>query len=436
MGKEVGVFTRVLACVGAASGVATQAFGQADQGGGEHDYFKRDRNMSVTQRRDAREADDSLRMGLFRVKPVLSLEAGVSDNYAASETNAENSLVYRAMAAVDFQSDWARHGLNARFAVPSTTYDGEETGSNYYTTTDFLASLDARIDIDSTFALTAAVSFADTAEPVGFADPAVTLKGPARLQSGTLNVGVSKEFNRLRISAGASRSTPDYDDVELANGSTVSVDQRDITNTSYNVRADVALTDSTSLFVSASANQRDHDLDPPVVAENRDSEGVAYLAGVSFDITSTMRGEISAGTLEQTYDNPLTPEQTGTTARVGVEFFPDELLTISASGERSIQDSNTVEAATVVGTDANLDLVYEFRRDIQLGIGAGFSRDEYVEIDRQDERWEGRASVSYDLNRNVALTLSFGHTEQTSEGPDAGRTYEANTGLIGIRLRR
>ncbi|MBX9745783.1 MAG: outer membrane beta-barrel protein [Hyphomonadaceae bacterium] len=436
MGKQLGVFTRVLASVGLASGIATQAFGQSDPDASGGDYFRRDRNESVAQRRAAREVDDSLRLGLFRVKPALALEAGFSENYAASEANPEDSPVYRVTGSLDLLSDWARHGLNARVNVPSTTYEGGDGTSNSYTTTDYVASVDGRLDVDRTFALTAGVSFADTAEPVGFADPAITLKEPARSQSTTINVGFSKEFNRLRVSGSASQSTPDFEDVELTSGAFVNVDERDVTTTTYNVRADIALTDSTSLFVSASSNQRDHDLDPPAVSEDRDSEGVAYMAGVSFDITRLMRGDIAVGTLEQTYDNPLTPEQSGATARASVELFPDELVTISISGERSIQESNTVQAATLVGTDANLELVYEFRRNIQLSVGAGYSRDEYVEIDREDERWDARASVAYELNRNVALTFSAGHIEQTSEGLDAGRNYDSNIGLIGISLRR
>jgi hypothetical protein len=119
-----------------------------------------------------------------------------------------------------------------------------------------------------------------------------------------------------------------------------------------------------------------------------------------------------------------------------VEWFPDELVTITLGAQRTIQDSRTVDAGTFVGTDANLSVDYEVRRDLVLGLSAGYSSDEYNEIDRDDTRWDVYAAAEYELNRTVSVTFSAGHIEQSSDGADAGRNYDANVGLIGIRLRR
>lgn len=436
MAKPFGALAGVLAGFGLTTGALGQVGQGSDSGDSQGDYFRRDSNTSVTQRASARRDETALRMGLLLIEPSLSLDVGATDNFAAAEGGAENSLVYRATGELAIKSDWARHGFNARLVVPSTTYDGNEAGSNYYTTTDYLASLDARLDIGRSLAVGLGVNYADRGEPVGFADPGITLAEPARITSSGASLSVSQTFNRLRLSAAADYGKGDYEDVQLAAGGAINVDTRDVTNFSYSLRADVAVSESTSLFVSASVNQLDHELDPPDVALDRDSDGVTYSAGVSFDITKASRGEISVGSFEQTFDNPAVPEQTGLAVSGSVEFFPDELVTISLGAERSIQESNTVDAATVVGTDANLGLVYEFRRDLQVSLGAGYSKDEYVEINREDERWEGHIGLAYEVNNNVAVTFSVGHNEQASQGADAGRNYDTNVGLVGLRLRR
>lgn len=429
----------LLAGIGLTSGALAQGVGHGGAGGADDDhgdYFRRDRNTSVTQRSSARRDEGAMRMGLLLVEPSLSLEVGADDNFAAAENGAHNSLVYRAVGELAIKSDWARHGFNAHITVPSTTYDGTDSLSNYYTTTDYLASVDTRLDIGRGLNIGLGVNFADRAEAVGFADPGLTLAEPARIKTEGASLSVSQTFNRLRVSAAANYAENDYGDVSLASGADINVDSRDVTNSSYSLRADVALTESTSLFVSATSSRLDHELDPPDVALDRDSDGISYLAGVSFDASEFARGEISVGSFEQSFDDPAVPQQSGLAVSGELEFFPDELVTVSLGAERSIQESNTVAAATVVGTDANLELVYQFRPRLSLNVGAGYSKDEYVEIDRDDERWQASAGLAYEVNRNVAVTLSLGHNEQSSQGSDSGRNYDTNVGLVGVRLRR
>lgn len=438
MTKPFGALAGLLAGIGLTSGAIAQGVGQGDAGASDDsgDYFRRDRNTSVTQRKSARHDEGAMRLGLLLIEPSLSLSAGAADNFAAAENGAENSLVYSTTGELAIKSDWARHGFNATLVVPSTTYDGSDSLSNYYTTTDYLASVDARLDIGRGLNIGLGVNYADRAEAVGFAAPGITLAEPARTTTTGASLSVSQTFNRLRVSAAADYAKGDYEDVELASGASINVDTRDVTNFSYSLRADVALTENTSLFVSATSSQLDHELDPPEVALDRDSDGVAYFAGVSFDASDLARGEISVGRFEQTSDNPAVPEQSGLAISGELEFFPDELVTISIGAERSIQESNTAAAATVVGTDANVEVVYEFRSRLNLSVGAGYGKDEYVEIDREDERWVATAGLSYEVNRNVAVTLSVGHNEQSSQGADLGRNYDTNVGLVGVRLRR
>jgi len=139
---------------------------------------------------------------------------------------------------------------------------------------------------------------------------------------------------------------------------------------------------------------------------NQDSEGQEYLVGVNFDITHAMRGEVAVGQLNQSYDEPGVDDQSGLAARGQIEWFPDELMTVTLGVARAIQNSRTADASTFVGTDINLAVDYEYRRNINLGVSAGYSDDEYEEIDRDDARWSIYATAEYEVNRTLSLTLS------------------------------
>jgi hypothetical protein len=423
--------TALLVGMGVALGLSPPVAAQSDQSDAEDgDYFRRDRNTSVAQRRQERSEVGGIRAGGFLVKPELTLLAGYTDNFAAAENNEQGTPVYEANGRLGIESNWGRHALNASLFVPTTIYEGE------FTATDYSATLGGRLDVDRSLTIDAEVGFSERAEPFGFSDPAITLREPLRYQDTTARIGVAKTFNRLRIAAGASIQDSGFQRAKLADGTPVTFDERDVTTSNYTLRADVALSPTTSIFASATANERDHDLDPPDVPLNLDSEGMQYLVGVNFDITHAVRGEIGVGQLTQTYDDPAFEDQEGLSARGQIDWFPDELLTISLGVQRQIGDSRDTAAATFVGTDVALGADYEFRRNVNIGVRTTHSTDEYNEIDREDTRWSVYGTVDYEINRTASLTFTAGHIEQSSDGVDDGRNYGANVGLIGIRLRR
>lgn len=421
-------FTTVLVGLGFAAGLVPKALAQPAAGEGDH--FQRNRNTSVAERRKTREDEEGMRLGSFRVKPEFDLLAGYTDNFAAAEVNPESSTVVEGEARLALESDWGRHALNLTLAVPTTNY------LSHYSVTDYVANLDGRLDVDRGMSIDWGAGYGDRAEPLGFTDPGVTLRRPLRYDATSAYVGVNKTFNRLRLAARAGWEELDYREARLIDGTPVSFDERDVSTINYELRADFAVSDTTALFVSAGANERDHDLDPPDVAVNQDSQGNQYLVGINFDISNVMRGELAAGSLSQSFDDPAREDQNGLAARGQVEWFPDELVTVTLGVERAVQNSYTVDASTVVATNVNLGVDYEFRRDIALGLSAGYSDDEYDEIDRDDSRWNVYVTAAYEINRSASLELSAGHIEQTSDGVDAGRNYDANVAMIGIRLHR
>jgi hypothetical protein len=431
MAKGGSSVTALLVGIGVALGLSPPVAAQSQSDAEDGDYFRRDRNTSVAQRRQDRSDVGGLRAGAFLIRPELTVLGGYTDNYAAAEDNAEEgTAVYEVNGRLGIESDWGRHALNASLFVPTTIYDGE------FSTTDYIATLGGRLDVDRSLNIDVGVGYADRGEPLGFSDPAITLREPLRYQTTTASIGVAKTFNRLRIAADAAIQDSGYQRARLADGTPVTFDERDVTTSNYGLRADFALSPTTSIFASASANERDHDLDPPDVPLNLDSEGTQYLVGVNFDITHAIRGEIGVGQLTQTYDDPAFEDQEGLSARGQIDWFPDELFTVSLGFQRAIGDSRDTAAATYVGTDVTLGADYEFRRNVNVGVRATHSTDEYNEIDREDTRWSVYGTVDYEINRTAALTFTAGHIEQSSDGVDDGRNYGANVGLIGIRLRR
>lgn len=429
--RKKGVALGLLAALAAAP-----AYAQPEpQGDDNTDYFRRDRNMSVKDRQRERDAGLGWRLGSFRAKPEVAVGAGYNDNIAATETDEQEGMVYQGDVRLDLKSDWGRHELNAGLYAPTVHYE------DAWTATDAVVHVDGRYDVDRGLSISGGVLYGRRHEPYSFLPDGVQLEEPVGYDNGRAYIGFAQTLNRVRFAARADYAVYDYDDGVLTNGTPYETDDRDMTEVGFSARADYAASELVSFFVTAATNDRDRDLDPPDVLVNEDSNGYEVLGGVNFDLTRLMRGEVAVGYFSQSYDDPAIEETTGVAARGLVEWYPDELVTITVGAERRVEEAPVEEASTpgaasFVGTDFSVGADYEVRRNVILGLTTRYSEDEYDQIDRNDRRLNVYAAAEYEMNRYTSLTLRVGHETQESEGADQGRNYDANFATVGVRLRR
>ncbi|MBP6689809.1 MAG: outer membrane beta-barrel protein, partial [Hyphomonadaceae bacterium] len=152
--------------------------------------------------------------------------------------------------------------------------------------------------------------------------------------------------------------------------------------------------------------------------------------------TRLMRGEIGVGYLSQTYDEPGIGETSGLALRANLEWYPDELVTVSFGVSREVADAGAFGASSYVANNATFAIDYEWRRNVVFGFTTGYSLDDYNGIDREDTRSSAEVRADYLINRGAALFAEAGHYTQTSEGLQFGREYDINRVVIGIKLRR
>ncbi len=373
-----------------------------------------------------------MNLGGFWLFPSLALAANYNDNIFAASANEQSDLAIEAVPTIAIRSHWGTHALNFSLAAPSYSYS-DFSNQNY---NDLLFNVDGRVDIRRNLTFTASAEFANLNEPLTGNVLNIDFAGPIQYERRRFNVGLAKTFSRLTISSNATLNKFDYEDALLVNNTVFDEDDRDLDETFATLRADYAISPDTALFVSVTGNRRDHRVNPPYAPINRDSEGAEFLVGAKFELNRLARGEIGVGYLTQQFDQPGVEDTSGLAGRASLQWFPDELVTLTFGLSRQIIDARDADATGVVSDSADAHIDYELRRNIILGIGASYARDEYTAIDRDDERWSAMASIDYQLNRAVALFTQYGHYGLTSDGLQSGREYDFNVTSIGIRLQR
>ncbi len=396
------------------------------------DNFDRDRNVGVRERPRPEYDAPGIRMGGFVLDPQLLVAGEYTDNVFGTDTNTQEDLLWHVDPSLQLRSRWSTHALNFSLSAPSRFY----TDFDQANTTDLIGEVDGQLDVYRDFYIHGGASYGDMTEPLASSPTNLPLNEPIEYTRTSANIGFVKAFNRLRVSAETSYGGYDYNDGILFNLTPVEQDDRDRQVLEAGLRVDYAVSPLTALFFAVGANQRDYDLDPPDSLVNRDSEGYEALVGANFDLTRLVRGEIGVGYLNQTYDEPGVGESSGLALRANVEWYPDELVTVSFGASREVADAGAFGASSYVANNASFAIDYEWRRNIIFGVEAGYSQDDYNGIDRQDERWSTEVRADYLINRGAALFFEAGHYSQSSDGLQFGREYDINRAVIGIKLRR
>lgn len=435
--------------------------------------FTRDRNESVLQRERAEYYPLGIRAGTFIFKPKVDLTVGYTDNvFAVSEevspTFADQEDVFGVLRpSFVADSDWNRHSLS--FGGYAEAYQHADFDSE--NVENYGVNADGRIDVFRNAFILLGGRY-DLLNETRRANNAVFVPiEPVEYDRANVYAGWQHEFGRIRYRGRLDYTTFDYDDVETFDPTdpatppvflTSDQDFRDRADTSVLLQAGYAVTRDASIFLRGTWKQRDFDnLSPTAIAGtflDRNSEGYTLAAGVDFDITSLIRGNVAVGYLEEEFDDPSLSTLDGTFVDAGIEWFPTDLTTLGLSASReakpsnlfSVDDNGTPDDFTddrlfvadggFLSTEIVLRADHELRRNIILSGSVGYGLDEYEDIDREDERIGASLGGTWLINRNFAARLQYNYLDQDTEasGPNTGliKDFQENEIMLTLTAQR
>ena len=422
MRRLIGAAALVGACH-ASSALAAEAQTKASA-------FNRDRNVAVRERTHPEYQPLGVRLGAFQSFPTVALDLEHTDNVFATDAGSRADTIFRLRPEATLRSIWSRHELDlgASASVNRFARSGSENSA------DVNVFANGRLDVVGNSYLIGGAAYDYATVPRTSADTPGDAAEPVRYQTFRVNGGGAYELNRLRFIVLGDATRFDYANPDAVGGGKVFVQDRDRTLLSVSGKAEYALTPGTALYLIASANKRDYRLDPPAVTLNRDSDGAEIDLGANFDLARLARGEIQFGYLVQNYDAAGAPPVKGVGAKVSVEYFPTQLITMTFKGRRGIDDSGLPGAAGILATQGSVQADYELRRNLILTGLVGRTDDSYRGLDRDDKRTTATLSATYLMNRRLSWYLAFTRYEQTSSGTDQGTDFTDNRLLISAKL--
>lgn len=367
--------------------------------------------------------DSSVAPG-YIIYPRLRQRLGYDDNVYRSANSVRGDFFYGIKPEIRVLSNWDNHALEAGFYVDIERYF-EEDENDFE---DYFGTLRGLYDIGESSAISLQLEGGRLHESRGDPDSPVGIDGVNRYWVGRAILGGRYDVEGADIRAEARYAIFDY----LDNGP-LDNDGRDYHSYELFVRGSYDFESDLLAYAEASYNWRLYRQDFDISGLNRDSDGYALLAGVVYDGGSVTLIDLSIGYLSQSYDDVLLETVSGFDARAEFIWNPTDLMTVSLSTRRGIQESVLPGVSGILQSSYSAGLDYEITDQILFSSRLQYIEQDFKGITRTDRIYDGRAGVSYLINDNANAEVTVSRSSRRSETPLS--EYDSNSILLRLTLQ-
>lgn len=376
--------------------------------------------LDVTKRPRPEFDAQGLRAGSFLIFPKTELHGTYNSNIFAEETNETDDYIARLNPTIAARSDWNNHALNANVFVDHAFYS-DNSKEDY---TDYGVGLDGRIDVTRTANIFGGVGARHLHEDRGSPDDTRGVE-PTEYDRYDANLGATYKPNRLGVTVEGTWRRLDYDNVATSTGAIINNQDRDRDVFGQRLRVGYDVQPGYTAFVQGSLNQRKYDTRPDRNGFDRNSDGWRLNAGVEFSVTNLIDGEIYAGYLEQSYDDPRLDTNSGMDFGGRLVWAPTQLTSVKASLAREVSETTSAGASSYLATIASLRVDHELMRNVLVGARASYTNNDYDGINRSDDIWGLGVDGKYFITSRFFAGAQAGWTDRDSNV--AGQSYDQYT---------
>lgn len=401
----------------------------------QSDFYSRDKYESVSERAQPDFDPEPVRLGTFLVKSDLTVGASTTDNVLAASGNPfvngtgttiqdpeESDTIFSAAIGADARTDWSVHQIGLRGRIEQNEYS--DFSEESYTEIDLGAG--GRLDVSRELSLNADIDYLDSVQPRANYANGAELAAPIEFNRTTFTVGADYRNDRIQLNNSLRVTDRDFKSgVNRVTGNPFDQDFRDNQNTNLTSRLSYAVSPNFAVFGQGSGSQSRYDNDQTfldtdptsagfgtVSSRTRDSDGYTVAAGVNFETTNLLRGDIAVGFFSEDKKDEAFEDVDGLSVDGRVEWFPSRLTTVEFLAGRRVTDNGLIESPSTLQTTFGATVDHEFSRQVVARVFGDFTEDDYQEVDRTDDYRRLGAAVTYKLNKRVHLTGSVRNVER------------------------
>lgn len=390
-----------------------------------------DTESAVEQARADRQADYQaigISMGGFRIYPTLGVGAWTTSNAFRTAAEAEADTYLLLTPGFELISDWTRHELKLSAGADIRTY--ADLGSE--DRTDWRVKAEGRIDITRPLRVMLAAGHEVRHEERGAPDAPGNAAEPTEFAISSGEIRVDYRSGRYGLKGEALFSHYAWQPTALNGLPDRSNADRDRDEISGALTALYEFSPGYAAFVRGGALTRDYTqaLDRDLV--NRDMTRVGADAGVAFELTTLLIGELTLGYRNYTFDDDAFGDISSVNYGAALRWYPTELTTLRLNVSRALEPSTLIGVSGVMTTSYQARVEHELLRNLLLEASAELTREAFEGSARDDDTTRLGFEARYMLNRTATLSAAVDYVERASNLPSAAydeTVFGVNAGL-------
>lgn len=391
-----------------------------------------------------------IRLGAFDFHPLMAFGSEYDSNiFKRNSANEVASYVAHFQPGFMMASDWSRHAFNASVKTDLTVFTSQPKNNNYQ---DVFVSLDGRLDILKDSFFEASYNFNSIHEDRGSADQAGGIT-PTFYNVNYLNLSYQHKFNRLKLEPEFSVSRYDYQDTLTSLGFSLQNHTRNRWEYKPSMRVGYELKPGYEAFTKFTWLSVDYNEEvitgyantvlngAPIQSFDRNSSGYNILAGMEFDLTDLITGDVSIGYLSRDYADNQLQSISGVNGFLNLLWQPSALTGVLFNFTRDIQETTQSGVSGMFITSPSITITHELRRNIIFSLGTRYSFNEYRgfnaanpivsdRTNRLEHVVSANTGIKYLVNRYLSLELNYVY--DTRETNYTGVDYDVHQVMFNI----
>jgi hypothetical protein len=402
-------------------------------------YDSKDDATVDKERQSSEYARTGIRARSFILSPKLDVDNQYDSNIYKQDKalSPVDSYVAHFRPGLNIRSDWRRHALNLMFDSDFTQYASQPNQNNYQ---DMFTRLDGRLDVvrDSYFDL--GFGYNSAHEDRGSPDQ-IAGRAPTFYDSKIIDAFYSHKLNRVSVKTGLNATRYDYQNVLTSLNTVLAMNTRNRWEYMPSIRLGYEIQPEYEAYVNLIYKEADYDTlvrsSGLGTAFNRNSTGYNALAGLAFELTDLITGDVSVGYLQRNYVDSRLPDISGINGFVKLKWRPTPLTTVNGKLSHDINETTQTGVAGVLATGLSLGVDHELLRNVLLSANGSFANNDYQGssaanlVNRNDKIYGGNVSAKYLLNRNLSAALSYNY--QNRDVNYVLSDYEVHQVMLNLR---
>ncbi|MBB3317205.1 hypothetical protein FHT77_003087 [Rhizobium sp. BK181] len=377
----------------------------------------------------ATEETPGIHIGTFVLRPTVTQsintetqkDAGTKQTRAFLETDMHATLT----------SDWALHQLLVTTDgawQKNVSGEGEEQP-------DFRINGDLRLDLpqDTTAHIIGGYHFyrEDTDDPNALQNA----DKQSDVQEFSTGASIERDFGILRGSTGIDLVRTIYSDATLADGTTVSLSDRNETNGTIRGRIGYELSPALIPFVEANVGKTVYDQSVDSAGFRRSGDSYGAKVGVELDMGEKLRGEVGIGYETATFDDDRLSDIDTAVVDAQLLWSPLRGTDVNIGLLTSINPSTTAGESGYISHALTTGVTHQLRDNLTGTVLGGITyRDYPSDSPTSDETvYTTSAGLTWNINRYLDLTSTIGYELTSRKTSSDSEQWRAG---VGLKLKR